>query len=190
VFDDISHLPEPLPEERSGPWSPASWCFNAGVLVINWPRYTALDVEKKVLAFGTRLGGNPAVTSDQDMLNPVLANNWLELPYSYNFYSQLLYIEEFLPKKERHRAFLRERSRLYPQAKILHFAGQPKPWQHWSTDPGASVWIQALWQSGWLDLRDAMLWIARWVPRRALVRIRLACGLLKSRESTASVTNY
>ena len=51
-----------------------------------------------------------------------LAGRWLELPCTYNFCSQLLYIEEFLPKKERHRAFLRERSRLYSEAKVLHFA--------------------------------------------------------------------
>jgi lipopolysaccharide biosynthesis glycosyltransferase len=190
LSDDISHLPEPLPEEQCTPWNPTSWCFNSGVLVIDWPRYAALDVEKKTLAFGTRLSGNPAVHGDQDMLNPVLSGNWLELPYTYNFCSQLLYIEEFRPKKERHRAFLRERSRIYSEAKVFHFTGQPKPWHHWSTDASAPLWARALRQSGWLDLRGTIRWMLRWVPRRTFVRIKLACGLLKQRESTASLTDY
>ena len=189
LSDDISHLPEPLPEEQCAPWNTASWCFNSGMLVINWPRYAALDVEKKVLAFGTRLSGNPAIHGDQDMLNPVLSGNWLELPYTYNFCSQLLYIEEF-PKSDRHRAFLRERSRIYSETKIFHFTGQPKPWHHWSTDPSAPRWIRAFRRSGWPDLREAVQWILRWAPRRALVRIKLACGLLKRRETTSSLTDY
>ena len=73
--------------------------LDSGMLVINWPRYAALDVEKKVLAFGTRLSGNPAIHGDQDMLNPVLSGNWLELPYTYNFCSQLLYIEKVFAEK-------------------------------------------------------------------------------------------
>jgi lipopolysaccharide biosynthesis glycosyltransferase len=190
LSDDISKLPEPLPEEQCAPWNPAKWCFNSGVLVINWPRYAELGVESKVLAYGTRLAGHPAVLGDQDMLNPVLAGNWLELPYTYNFCSQLLYIEEFLPKKERHRVFLRERSRLYSQAKIFHFTGQPKPWHHWSTDPSAPRWVQALWRSGWLDLRGALQWLLRWAPKRAVVQMKLACGLLKRRESTSSRADY
>ncbi len=109
-FDDISQLPEPLPEEQCAPWSATGWCFNSGVLVINCERYVALGVEAKALAYGTRLSGNPAVHGDQDMLNPVVAGFWLELPYIYNFYQQLIYIEEFTPKRERHRAFLRNRN--------------------------------------------------------------------------------
>lgn len=190
LADDISQLPEPLPEEQCAPWDPAKWCFNSGVLLINWPRYAALDVEGKTLAYGTRLAGHPAVLGDQDMLNPVLAGNWLELPYAYNFCTQLLYIEEFLPKKERHRAFLRERSRVYSEAKVFHFTGQPKPWHHWSTDPSAPLWTRALLRSGWLDARGALQWIVGWAPKRIVVQIKLACGLLKRRESTASLTDY
>ncbi len=190
LSDDISKLPEPLPEEQCAPWNPAGRFFNSGVLVIDCARYAALDVEKKALAYGTRLCGTPVIGGDQDILNPVLADFWLELPYSYNFYSQLLYIEEFLPKKERHRAFLRERSRLYSEANVFHFCGQPKPWHHWSTDPSAPRWTRAFRRSGWLDLRGTIQWALRWVPRRAFVRIKRACGLLKQRESTASLTNY
>ena len=57
--DDISNLPEPLPEEQCCPWNPKGRFSNSGVLVIDWPRYSALDVEKKALAFGTRLCGDP-----------------------------------------------------------------------------------------------------------------------------------
>jgi lipopolysaccharide biosynthesis glycosyltransferase len=124
------------------------------------------------------------------MLNPVLAGNWLELPYTYNFFSHLLYLEKFPPVKERHRSFLRERSQLYSKAKVFHFAGQPKPWHHWSTDPSASLWLRALWKSGWLDLHSAIKWIVYWLPRRIVVRVKLACGLLERRESTASLPNY
>ncbi|HEY5742784.1 MAG TPA: glycosyltransferase family 8 protein [Terrimicrobiaceae bacterium] len=190
IFDDISHLPQPLPEEQCFPWDPKGGYYQAGVCVIDWPRYSALGVEKKALAFGTRLCDDPAVRSDQDVLNPVLAGHWLELPCTYNFCSQLLYIEEFLPKKERHRAFLRERSRLYSEAKVLHFAGQPKPWHHWATDPGATRWVRALRRSGWLDLRSKIRWLIRWIPRRTAVKLKQAFGLLKKRESTASVTDY
>ena len=72
IFDDISHLPQPLPEEQCFPWDPKGGYYQAGVCVIDWPRYSALGVEKKALAFGTRLCEDPAVRSDQDVLNPVL----------------------------------------------------------------------------------------------------------------------
>ena len=111
-------------------------------------------------------------------------------PYSYNFYSQLLYIEEFMPKKERHRAFLRERSRLYSEAKVFHFCGQPKPWHHYRRSERSAAWTRAFRRSGWLDLRGTIHWALRWIPRRGYVRIKRACGLLKQRESTASLTNY
>ena len=79
---------------------PYGWCFNSGVLVIDWPRYAALDVEKKTLAFGTRLSGNPAVHGDQDMLNPVLSGNWLELPYTHNFFPSCFTSKSFVRKKK------------------------------------------------------------------------------------------
>jgi lipopolysaccharide biosynthesis glycosyltransferase len=189
-FDDISTFPEPLPEEQCAPWRATAFCFNSGVLVIDCARYAAAAVAKKALAYGTRLHGHPAVRGDQDMLNPVLAGWWLELPYTYNFYSQLLYVEEFAPKRERHRAFLRERDRIYSEAKIFHFTGQPKPWHHWSTDPSAMLWTRALRRSGWLDLLGTIRWMMHWIPRRTYVRIKLACGRLKQRESNESLSDY
>jgi lipopolysaccharide biosynthesis glycosyltransferase len=190
ISDDISHLPEPLPEEQCALWDPEGRFFNSGMCVIDWARYSALDVEKKALAFGMRTRAHPLVRGDQDILNPVLAGRWLELPYTYNFYSQLLYLEEFLPKKERHRAFLRERSPLYSEAKAFHFTGQPKPWHHWSTHPAPPLWARSLRQSGWLDARGTILWMLQWILKRTLIRIKLACGLIKKRESTASLTDY
>jgi lipopolysaccharide biosynthesis glycosyltransferase len=190
LWDTVSHLPEPLPEEQCAPWNPVGKYFQAGVCVIDWARYSALGVENKALAFATRLCEDPRLNSDQDILNSVLAGRWLELPCTYNFCSQLLYLEEFLPKKERHRAFLRERSRLYSEAKVFHFAGQPKPWHYWSTEPSAPLWARAFKQSGWLDPRGTILWMLQWIPKRTLIRIKLACGLIKKRESTASLTDY
>ncbi len=145
------NLPQPLPEELCFPWDPQAGYYQAGVCVIDWSRVTRPSAPKRKRSLlGRGSAKTPSFVVTRTCSTPCWLARWHELPCTYNFCSQLLYIEEFRPKKERHRGFLRERNRLYSEAKVLHFAGQPKPWHHWTTDPGASLWVRALIRSGWL----------------------------------------
>ena len=54
---------------------------------------------RKRLLLGRGFVTTPPSAATRMCSNPVLAGHWLELPCTYNFCSQLLYIEEFLPEK-------------------------------------------------------------------------------------------
>lgn len=86
--------------------------FNAGVLLINVKAWKAEKIWERALVF---LAENSKVIkyADQDILNHLFENKWLEIDESYNF--QLDKHQIWDNKKE---------------FKILHFVGERKPWQY------------------------------------------------------------
>jgi len=92
------------------PWLPSgAKYFNAGVLLINLDYWRIHNIYEKVIAF---VKNNPDKVEhwDQDALNGVLVNCWLELPSIWN---------------------AQKRSQLAQGPAIVHFIGESKPW-HWA----------------------------------------------------------
>jgi lipopolysaccharide biosynthesis glycosyltransferase len=85
--------------------------FNAGILVINLFEWSRADISNKLIE--TAKNNMDFIEwHDQDIMNIVFSNNWLELDDKYN---------------------LRENFTCDPV--IIHFAGSMKPWHFRSTHP-------------------------------------------------------
>lgn len=83
--------------------------FNSGVMVLNLKKWRKGNISSKVIEFARK---NPAKLRfiDQDSLNAILYNNWLELSPIWNYTT--LFIKTN-PQKD---------------PSIIHFTGKSKPW--------------------------------------------------------------
>lgn len=88
--------------------------FNAGVLLLNLREWREQQVAQELFSTARALFGK-LHTWDQDVLNLVLEDRWVELPGEYN---------ETTAVDERN-----------DSAKIIHFAGSVKPWMVGSNHP-------------------------------------------------------
>ncbi len=82
--------------------------FNAGVLLINLEKYRKDKVSERIINF---LHSHPKLKfMDQDALNAVLQNKWLQIDYKWNYTT---YHWDALP---------------HVKPAIIHFCGRNKPW--------------------------------------------------------------
>lgn len=88
--------------------------FNAGVLLLNLSEWRKQDVARELFSTARALFGK-LHTWDQDVLNLVLEDRWVELPGEFN---------ETTAVNERN-----------DSARIIHFAGSVKPWMVGSNHP-------------------------------------------------------
>lgn len=99
-------------------------CFNSGAIVIDVLKWNQLDITKKVLDYIKRYP-EKVKFHDQDALNAVLYNQWYRLHPKWNVQTYIL------NKTKRHPTFIGEKE--YREARkrpyIIHYSGQPKPWQ-------------------------------------------------------------
>jgi lipopolysaccharide biosynthesis glycosyltransferase len=112
--------------------------FNTGVLVIDLARMRdGLGDRLRERALERR---NDAPLADQDILNELLAHDWLEVGPEWNAHD------------------LRPDGHLrYADAAIIHFAGW-KPWQAQCSNPGRRPWRHTLRQSRWLTAWERTKW--------------------------------
>jgi lipopolysaccharide biosynthesis glycosyltransferase len=89
--------------------------FNSGVLLINLQFWRKNNIPDKVIAF-VRNNSGRIPCWDQDALNAVLADQWIELPAHWNTQSASL------PKAGMDPA-------------VMHFTDAVKPWHRYSTHP-------------------------------------------------------
>ena len=98
--------------------------FNSGAIVIDVLKWNQLGITKKVLEYIKRYP-NKLECHDQEALNVVLYNQWYRLHPKWNVQSYIL------NKTKRHPTFIGEKE--YREARkrpyIIHYSGQPKPWQ-------------------------------------------------------------
>lgn len=115
------------------PWLPY---FNAGVLLMDVNGLREADAEARCLQYVQR--HRPA-RMDQDALNAILHDRFLELPSVWN-------VENYYFKTEARR---KRYAQLLENARILHFVGHKKPW----TEP--AVWKSQEWLTELRDLEQA-----------------------------------
>jgi lipopolysaccharide biosynthesis glycosyltransferase len=97
---------------KTSPFDSAAPYFNSGVMLIDRPRFAIADLVGKVEAFAAT-GILDKLYFDQDILNLVFAENWLELPWRFNL---------MLPRKPH--------EGLGPA--IVHYTGFRRPWLPYS----------------------------------------------------------
>jgi lipopolysaccharide biosynthesis glycosyltransferase len=97
---------------KESPFDSAAPYFNSGVLLVDRAAFAAADLPGKVKEFALT-GVLEKLYFDQDILNLVFAENWLELPWRFNL---------MLPRKPH--------ESLGPV--ILHYTGFRRPWLPYS----------------------------------------------------------
>jgi lipopolysaccharide biosynthesis glycosyltransferase len=117
--------------------------FNAGVMVIDLARWRELDVSGKAIRYAS--SGAHLPYCDQDALNEVVAADWIQwlgLEYNYMVYDRL---KPELQQELRHAAGGVRAPR------ILHFAGQIKPWHGWYLAEHKEKYFDYARHSPWSD---------------------------------------
>jgi lipopolysaccharide biosynthesis glycosyltransferase len=119
-------LPRLISEDVPG-WAqrrvdPAAPFFNSGVLLIDNDLWTRRDISAQVVA-DLRRRPDTATFADQGTLNKVLEDQWLELPWSWNYEIAPTPTERVGPLAVSRRSCFSFRA-----ARILHYFGDVKPW--------------------------------------------------------------
>jgi lipopolysaccharide biosynthesis glycosyltransferase len=160
--------------------------FNAGLLVIDIDRWRERDVEARALEFARQHPDLIADAHDQELLNIVLAGDWTPLEPEWNVCSELFFIHGMAAHPYRTQ-LLRRRKEITANARIVHFTGQPKPWQHWCMHPYVYAWVWAYMRSGWGSPISRGAWLAKWAVKHLWVRVNVWIGRFRNDMRTNDV---
>lgn len=105
--------------------------FNSGVLLINTEKWRQEKIWQKSINF-IKENKNIVKYPDQDTLNHLLENNWLELNKVFNF------------QLDKHEPLHKELD-----INILHFVGARKPWHYLYKNPYKKYFLKYLNSSPW-----------------------------------------
>jgi lipopolysaccharide biosynthesis glycosyltransferase len=149
--------------------SPRLPYFNAGVLLIDVPRWRASSVTERVMdVMNSGLTNGNIV--DQQALNVVLAGSWLELPPTWNMQTPLI--------DDRRGAHLLYDDETIDEARtdpsIVHFLDRPKPWQVDCINPFRSEWRRVAEETAFAPLqleKASRLESLKWRIKRAGVAL-------------------
>jgi lipopolysaccharide biosynthesis glycosyltransferase len=153
--------------------------FNSGLLVVDVDRWRERDVEARALEFARQHPDLIADAHDQELLNIVLAGDWTPLEPEWNVCSELFFIHGMAAHPYRTQ-LLRRRKEITANARIVHFTGQPKPWQHWCMHPYVYAWVWAYMRSGWGSPISRGAWVAKWAVKHLWVRVNVWMGRFKN----------
>lgn len=97
--------------------------FNSGFMLINVEKWLSENVTKRVLRF---IHDNPEKLKfhDQDALNAILHDQWLQLHPKWNAQSYIMKREVEHPDPEGEKEYFQARR----DPKIIHYSGHVKPW--------------------------------------------------------------
>jgi lipopolysaccharide biosynthesis glycosyltransferase len=136
--------------------------FNAGVLVIDLPRWRDAALGEHALQYAATGDALPLV--DQDALNAVVTS-WHELDYRWNV-QEALFWGDRRPRSAFGDDLYHQRWDLYRSAAVLHFAGGPKPWDRLCTLPGTTAWVRTMTRIGWHRRLEGMGLLGRYLRSR------------------------
>ena len=97
--------------------------FNSGVVIMDLSQWREHDYSSKVIQLAAT-GNFPH--HDQDALNKLFMDNWLELPLSWNVIPPIF---DLLPKVLLNSNFRKTAIQARKNIAILHYAGRYKPWE-------------------------------------------------------------
>jgi len=109
--------------------------FNSGVLCINLTKWRKENLSKRIIKFINE-NRTKVIYHDQDGMNAILYNDWIELDPSWNLTSQLLYLGKY-SKDE--------------LPNIIHYTEASKPWQLLNNHPFKKEYEKYLAMTPWKD---------------------------------------
>lgn len=124
--------------------------FNAGVLLVNLSYWRKMQFRKNAEQY-LALHVNELVFNDQDLLNALLYDKKLNVPFRYNVQ------DGFLRRKRRIRtAAIPELDKELHYPVIIHYTGGKKPWQYKSQNRYKSLYYYYLDKTKWKGERSVM----------------------------------
>ncbi|MCM8804977.1 MAG: 50S ribosomal protein L11 methyltransferase [Candidatus Omnitrophica bacterium] len=105
--------------------------FNSGLLLINLSKWRDKNLHTKILNY-IRENSEMIIFPDQDALNAVLYNDWIELPLTYNVQDSAFYDPCY---KIRYAEIIND-------PHIVHFTERIKPWKYLSENPFKNEYIR------------------------------------------------
>ena len=131
--------------------------FNAGVLLMDMPRWRERMIAERALDF-LHAHGDQVLFADQDALNAVLAGDWGQLDPSWNI--QLLTLSHYGHHRYDERERRERQNALLSNPGILHYTGPRKPW-HWGYGgPADGAFLRGVVESGWFGSPGGQAWRA------------------------------
>ncbi|CDD47968.1 glycosyltransferase family 8 [Bacteroides sp. CAG:875] len=124
--------------------------FNAGVLLVNLDYWRKIEFQQKAVMYISQ-HVNELVFNDQDVLNALLHDCKLFLPFRYNVQ------DGFLRRKRRIRPevwAVLDKELLHPV--IMHYTGGKKPWQYKSQHPYKNLYFHYLDLTPWKGERPVV----------------------------------
>jgi lipopolysaccharide biosynthesis glycosyltransferase len=120
-----------IPRSRRGAADPDAPYFNAGVLMVDVGRWASREVGPRSRGFISQFPTTRLL--DQDALNVALVNDWVHLDKAWNIPAGPLDEAPMLRGLSQMNPSMIEALDAWKRAqkhpKILHFTGQPKPWE-------------------------------------------------------------
>jgi lipopolysaccharide biosynthesis glycosyltransferase len=149
--------------------SPRAPYFNSGLMVINTQRWQRESVRARVVDFVESPLANGA-TVDQQALNAVLSEQWLELPPTWNL--QTPFLDD---RKGVHLLYddaTIEATRSDPA--IVHFSDRPKPWHRDCNHPFRHDWRRVAGATAFAPIEleaTSLATTLRWRAKRAVAAL-------------------
>ncbi|HGD1564069.1 TPA: glycosyltransferase family 8 protein, partial [Streptococcus agalactiae] len=117
--------------------------FNSGLLLINNIFWREQGISQRLLDY-TRENQGALQYHDQDVLNDVLCDNWLELDETYNYHTGADMLYNLFQQSER------QLNRRKDLPKVIHYTAT-KPWKYLET---SVRWRDIWWEYNRLEWRD------------------------------------
>jgi lipopolysaccharide biosynthesis glycosyltransferase len=98
--------------------------FNSGVMLIDVEKFRSERISEKVLDFSRKMGAE-LIHYDQDALNAVLYDKWMLLHPKWNVLREVV-----RKSRDKSKQISREIREAADDPAIIHFTGEPKPWEY------------------------------------------------------------
>lgn len=140
---------------------PGTPYFNSGVMLINVARWREQSISEKVFSY-LRSHGHLLQAGDQDGLNAILHNDWLEIPGRWN--------QQIVPRALRGGSDVALPNRV--EGGILHFITGEKPWAPGCEYIERQHFYDCLDKTDWRGWRIPLWRESYFLSRRALGKLR------------------
>jgi lipopolysaccharide biosynthesis glycosyltransferase len=153
--------------------------FNSGVLLVDLEKWKKEAYSEKVLRY-IKANNGKLVYPDQDALNQILKDNWLQLPLKYN---RQKIIHELNEGDLGIKKALREQLIHHPS--IIHYTGVIKPWHFRYVFPDKAEYVRYIEKTKWsndldkdFSLKSIIFFVFRYMTYKTMMRRRFEYPLI------------
>jgi lipopolysaccharide biosynthesis glycosyltransferase len=153
--------------------------FNSGVLLVDLEKWRKEQYSKKVIHY-IKANNGKLVYPDQDALNQILKDNWLQLPLKYN---RQKIIHELNERDLGIKKSLREE--LIYRPSIIHYTGIIKPWHFRYVFPDKVEYAKHIKKTKWYNdidkdfsLKSIIFFVFKYITYKTMMRRRFEYPLI------------